>query len=369
LAPWKISSRDTTKAANPVKRKRGIHAVAELAGVSISTVSRVMNGATNVDPKISRRVWKAVAETKYVPNRHAQALISGRTRLIGLLVPDIMNPFFPELIHGFEQAAAAEGFGILIGSTHDHPTETEEWVQRMLQHGIEGLALLTFKEESAQVYSLLRNIPWVQIETGARAVGPETVAIDYEFGTRQAVQHLAALGHRDIVFAAGASQDFTAELRREAFRKSMREIGIAPEENIYDEEHTLEGGIAAARKILNRPALPTALICSNDLMAIGALKILHFAGFGVPGDISLIGLDDIHLAQFTSPPLTTIRLPRTKLAEVCFEALFQKLRPNERAARNDSVATDLIVRESTGFPPHAPQSKAGKLRKPGAASA
>jgi len=363
LAPRTKASQDGEKAARPVKHKRGIHAVAELAGVSISTVSRVMNGATNVDPKISRRVWKAVSETAYVPNRHAQALISGRTRLIGLLVPDIMNPFFPELIHGFEQAAAAEGFGILIGSTHDHPQETEEWVRRMLQHGIEGLALLTFKEENAQVYNLLKTIPWVQVETSARSKGPEVVTIDYETGIRQAVQHLAALGHRDIIFAAGGADDFTAELRRQSFRKAMREIGIALEENIYDEDHTLEGGISAAHKILKRATLPTGLICSNDLMAIGALKILHSAGYEVPGDISLIGLDDIHLAQFTSPPLTTIRLPRTKLAEACFEALFQKLRPNERPTRSESVSTDLIVRETTDFPPHALQSKASQRRR------
>jgi DNA-binding LacI/PurR family transcriptional regulator len=341
-----------------VKGKRGIHAVAELAGVSISTVSRVMNGATNVDIKISRRVWKAISEISYVPNRHAQALISGRTRLIGLLVPDIMNPFFPELIHGFEQAAAAEGFGIMIGSTHDHSNETEEWVRRMLQHGIEGLALLTFKEESADVYAQLRNIPWVQLEIGPKAKGPSTVSIDYEPGIRQAVQHLAALGHRDIVFAAGAAGDFTAELRRRAFRKSIAEIGVALESRIFSEDHTLEGGIAAANEILKRAALPTAIICSNDLMAIGVLKILHASGLRVPQDVSLVGLDDIHFAQFTSPPLTTIRLPRTQLAQICFETLFQVLRPNGQPPGERRVRTDLIVRESTGFPPHAIQSKA-----------
>lgn len=356
-------SRVATKATKPLKLKRGIHAVADLAGVSISTVSRVMNGATNVDSKISRRVWKAVSDTAYVPNRNAQALISGRTRLIGLLVPDIMNPFFPELIHGFEQAAAVEGFGILIGSTHDQAEQTAEWVRRMLQHGIEGLALLTFKEESAEVYGLLRKVPWVQIEISADAKGPGVIPIDYEPGIRQAVQHLAALGHRDIVFAAGAANDFTAERRRKAFRKAMREIGVSIESIVYNEDHTLEGGISAAQKILKREVLPTAIVCSNDLMAIGALKVLHSAGLHVPSDVSLIGLDDIHLAQFTSPPLSTIRLPRTQLAETCFERLFQMLRPNTRPPRGEQVSTDLIVRESTGFPRHALQAKATKARQ------
>ena len=340
--------------------KRGIHAVAERAGVSIATVSRVMNGVTNVDAKLARKVWKAVSETEYVPNRHAQALISGRTRLIGLLVPDIMNPFFPELIHGFEQAATAQGFGILIGSTHDVASETEDWARRMLEHGVEGLALLTFKEEDPHLYDLLKKTPMVQIEAGKTPDGPEIIAVDYETGIRQAVQHLAALGHRDIVFAAGSPDNFTAELRRTCFRKAMREIGIVVTNGIFDEDHTLEGGIAAANKILGRKILPTAMICSNDLMAIGALKILHSRGLEVPKDMSLIGLDDIHLAEFTSPPLTTVRIPRTQLAEACFDLLFRKLRPYEDAPTRQIVSTYLVIRESTGFPPHALQAAAAK---------
>ncbi len=331
-----------------------------------------MNGAKNVDAKLSRKVWQAVSETGYVPNRQAQALISGRTGLIGLLVPDIMNPFFPELIHGFEQAATAKGFGILIGSTHDVPSETEDWVQRMLKHGVEGLALLTFKEEDPQLYRLLKNTPTVQIEAGKIPEGPAVIAVDYEPGIRQAVQHLAALGHRDIVFAAGAAQNFTAELRRNCFRKAMSEIGIAVKNTIFDEDHTLEGGIAAARKILQRKVLPTALICSNDLMAIGALKILHSKGIQVPKNMSVIGLDDIHFAEFTSPPLTTVRIPRTQLSEACFEVLFQKLRPKEGAPPLcQVVATNLVIRESTGFPPHAIQSSGiakGKRRQSAPAS-
>ncbi len=336
------------------KTKRGIHAVAERAGVSIATVSRVMNGVMNVDAKLSRKVWRAVDEMEYVPNRHAQALISGRTGLIGLLVPDIMNPFFPELIEGFEQAATTQGFGILIGSTHDVASEAEDWVRRMLQHGVEGLALLTFKEEDPHLYDLLKNTPTVQIQAGGIPEGPEIIAVDYQSGIRQAVQHLAALGHRDIVFAAGARGNFTADLRRDCFRKAMREIGVAVTNAIFEGDHTLGGGIAAAQKVLERKKLPTALICSNDLMAIGALKVLHALGLDVPRDISLIGLDDIHFTEYMSPPLTTVQIPRRQLAEVCFEVLFQKMRPKGAASPSRVVATSLVVRKSTGFAAFTP---------------
>ena len=143
----------------------------------------------------------------------------------------------------------------------------------------------------------------------------------------------------------------------------MREIGVVVTNAIFDEEHTLEGGIAAAHKILERKVPPTALICSNDLMAIGALKILHTRGLDVPKDMSLIGLDDIHLAEFTSPPLTTVRIPRTQLAEACFDVLFRKLRPYEDAPARQVVSTYLVIRESTGFPPHALQAADAKGKR------
>ncbi len=311
-----------------------------------------MNGAPNVDAKLSRKVWKAVEETEYVPNRHAQALISGRTRLLGLIVSEIVNPFFPELIQGFEQAAMEEGFGVLIGATNADPVRSAEWVQRMLQHGIEGLALLTFMSEPPHIFDLLKNTPTVQIGIGGGSQGVEIVELDYRIGLRQAVQHLAALGHRDIVFAAGSPEDPTAALREKWFVTSMREIGVvAGADHVFEEHHTLEGGIEAANRILQRKVLPTALICSNDLMAIGALKVFYSNALRVPQDISVIGLDDIHLAEFTSPPLTTIRIPRMQLAQVCFHMLLQKLRPQkDTALYHPTVPTILVVRESTDYP-------------------
>jgi DNA-binding LacI/PurR family transcriptional regulator len=351
--------------------KNGIHAVAELASVSMSTVSRVMNGASNVDARLKEKVWKAVAVVGYVPNRHAQALVSGRTRLLGLLVPEITNPFFPELIRGFEEAALAEGFGILVGSTNADIDRTKIWVQRMLQHGIEGLALLTFKRESDAVYDLLQGTPVVQVHVGTRIEGVNVVEVDYDAGIRQAVQHLASLGHREIAFAAGSPMDFTAAERLGCFRKAMREIGVtAPIEVILTEaheHHTLEGGIEAAHRLLKLKTLPTALMCSNDLMAIGALRVFTSHTLRVPGDLSLVGLDDIHLAEFTSPPLSTVRIPRLDLAQACFDTLFRRLKLNASALRGDDppttvqrVATSLTVRESTLYPRRRTQNQPNK---------
>ncbi len=329
--------------------KRGILAVAERAGVSIATVSRVVNGAASVDPDLSRRVWQAVEAIGYKPNRHAQALVSGRTRLVGLIVAEITNPFFPELIRGFEDAALKRGFGILVGSTNGDPTRTSTWVQRMLQHGVEGLALLTFVREEATVYQLLGTTPHIEVEVGAAAGGDATVGVDYAPGIREAVQHLRSLNHHDIVFAAGPKEDFTAAERERCFRAAMTDAGLKLRAgSVARSFHSLEGGIAIAESLLRRTKLPSALMCSNDLMAIGALRQLTSAGVNVPRDLSLIGLDDIHLAEFTTPTLTTVRLPRADLAQACFDALYRTIKQDETEGHwTRTVSTSLVVREST----------------------
>ncbi len=339
--------------------------MAKLAGVSIATVSRVLNGASTVNAKLSRKVWRAVAETGYVPNRHAQALVSGRTRLLGLLVADITNPFFPELVRGFEDAATKHGFSLLMGSTYGDPSRTGAWVQRMLQHGIEGLAMLTFMSEPASVYELLQNTPTVQVKLKEDFPGVESVEIDYRHGIRQAVQHLAVLGHRDIVFAAGSPEDFTAATREQNFREAMREIGVAiQDDGVFREQHTLEGGIAAAHRVLHRKQRPTAIICSNDLMAIGVLRTLQARDVHVPGEVSIIGLDDIHLSEFTTPALSTVRMPRIELAEACFENLLARLEGRAPLpAVPSALSTNLIVRESTDYPPQSGPLPAGANRK------
>lgn len=340
----------------PKAEKKGIRKVADRAGVSIGTVSRVVNGTANVDARLSQKVWKAVAEVGYFPNRNAQALVSGRTRLLGLIVADITNPFFPELVSGFEDVALKMGFGILIGSTGGDPKRTGTWVQRMLQHGIEGLALLTFRNEPPDVYQMVGGIPSVEVEVGRGESGIEAIEVDYGRGIRQAVQHLVVLGHRDIVFAAGPQEDFTAAERERCFKAAMLEAGCKlSETSIYRERPygILEGGSEAARRILLRPQLPTAMICSNDLMAIGALRMFNSHNISVPRDISLIGLDDIHLAEFTTPTLTTVRIPRTELAEITFAVLLAKLEGRPDLPKKErTIATHLVARESTNYPRH-----------------
>jgi LacI family transcriptional regulator len=335
-----------------VKTRVDIHDIAAKAGVSISTVSRVTNRAANVDPEIAKRVWKVIEKMGYSPSRSAQALGSGRSRLVGLIVPEINNPFFPELIQSFENVTLEHGYEMMLGSTYGDAARTEMWVRRMLQYGVQGIAMMTFGEEPESVYQIADGVPVVNAFCGVDR-GPHTcVQEDYASGIRQAVQHLMELGHSRIGFAGAEQSVYTARKRRQAFVDAMEAQGIAVlDEWVMESHDTLEGGAACAQEILRMRERPTAMLCYNDLMAIGMIDALHDAGLRVPRDISVIGYDDITLAHFTSPRLTTVRFSRREIAEKAFSTLrwyFEGM--DENGPQSKTISTELCVRESTAAP-------------------
>ena len=191
-----------------------------------------------------------------------------------------------------------------------------------------------------------------------------TLAVDYHHGIREGVQHLAALGHRKLSFISGPMHQRSAYLRKEAFLNSVAEIGVRPApEWLVEGDHTLEGGVQAMEQILKSKDLPTAVMCSNDMTAIGALRVLTSKGLRVPDDISIIGFDDIHLAEFVYPPLTTVRMARNDLARAAFSALRSHVEPSHSHTKKSwHIQTKLTVRRSTGYPPGADMKKA-KPRK------
>jgi DNA-binding LacI/PurR family transcriptional regulator len=338
----------------PRKREVDIRDVAKLAQVSIATVSRALNKVPTVDEALAKRVWKAAKDLNYFPNTQARALVSGRSRIFGLLVSDITNPFFPELMKGFEEIAVANGYEILIGSTNYEPERMVTCIRRMLERNVDGVAAMTFGIETPLLDELTsRDIPLVLVDAGPATPLSSALIIDYAGGIRQGVQHLAALGHRTIGFISGPLKQKSAELRKTAFLESLREIGITPQsEWLLEGDHTLEGGVQAMDQLLALPSLPTGIMCSNDMTAIGVLRSLARAGRRVPEDLSVIGFDDIHLAEFVYPPLTTVQMSRIELAHAAFKALrFHVEQPFQRPSpRSLSITTKLVVRQSTGFP-------------------
>jgi DNA-binding LacI/PurR family transcriptional regulator len=336
-----------------------IRTVAALAKVSIATVSRTINGSPAVSDRLSKRVWQAIEQLKYFPNTHARSLVSGRSRLLGILVENITNPFFPELIQSFEEIAVAHGYEILVSSTNSNPAVLTRCVRRMIERKVEGVAVLTFGEEEPVLDNLAHHdIPIVLAEFKLDDPKASTILLDYTTGIHAAVNHLVELGHRQIAFLAGPHNLHSAITRENDFRTAMQIAGLPIQKKwIVECDHTLKGGVAGFGQLRALSNRPTAILCSNDMTAIGVLRAAYHDGLRVPQDLSVIGLDDIDFAEFTLPPLTTIRLSRVDLARAAFEALRQQAEEpvNPKKQREFLVSTSLVVRGSTAVPPETAQ--------------
>jgi LacI family transcriptional regulator len=332
-----------------------IRTVAALAKVSIATVSRTINGSPVVSDRLSKRVWAAIEQLKYFPNTHARSLVSGRSRILGIIVENITNPFFPELIQSFEEIAVAHGYEILVSSSNSDPVVLTNCVRRMLERKVEGVAVLTFGEEEPVLDQLVHHdIPMVLAEFRPDDPKVSTILLDYTTGIQAAINHLAALGHSKIAFLAGPHKLHSAITRENDCRAAMEAAGLAIQKKwVIECDHTLKGGVAGFGRLRALPAQPTAILCSNDMTAIGVLRAAYMEGLRVPQDLSVIGLDDIDFAEFTLPPLTTIRLSRVDLARAAFEALRQQAEDphNPNMKREFLVSTSLVVRGSTAAPP------------------
>ncbi len=330
-----------------------ITAVAKRAGVSTATVSRVMNATANVSPETAERVREAVQALNFYPDTNARALGSGRSGLYGLIISDITNPYFPELVKAFEDIAVEHGQDVLIANTDYDPKRMETCVIRMLQRKVDGVAIMTSEMEERLIQTFAqRQIPAIFMDAVTGVRGASTVSVDYPGGIAQAMQYLFELGHRDIAFISGPLALRSAKARAEAFQAALREHGIKIRGGWLQEgDHRVEGGHHAMMRILESGSLPTAVMGSNDLTAIGAMGAIHERGLAIPRDISVIGFDDIELSAYTLPALTTVHVPRRELASTAFRALFRgREEPPGKGRRRHRhvIKTRLVVRQSTG---------------------
>jgi LacI family transcriptional regulator len=326
-----------------------IREIARRAGVSTATASRAINRVPSVDPQLVKRVWRVVDELGYYPNTQARALVSGRSRIFGLIVSEITNPFFPEIVQTFENLAVENSYEILLTSTIHEPKRMDLAVRRMIERRVDGVAILTFGMEESLLKDLrYRKVPLVFVDVGPDVDGIINIRINYENGIRQAVQHLAALRHTRIAFVSGPSHLKSAMARREAFRECMKEIGLS-DALIVEGNHQMEDGIRALRGLLAPNRRPSAVVCSNDMTAIGLMREAYEHNLKIPEDLSVVGFDDIRLAEFTIPPLTTIRMSQTELAGIAFRALLQEVERDSPSheRREYELDTQLILRCST----------------------
>ncbi len=332
-----------------------IREIARRAKVSTATVSRTINRVPSVDPQLAKRVWKVVEELGYYPNTQARALVSGKSRIFGLIVSEITNPFFPEIVQSFEDIAVRHNYEILLTSTIHDPKRMELAVRRMIERRVDGVAILTFGMEESLIEDLrFRKLPVVFVDVGPHMPGVSNIRINYQHGIRQAVQHLAALRHMRIAFISGPLHLKSAVARKIAFEKSMQEIGRElPAELMVAGDHRMEGGMKALVELVGLRDRPTAVVCSNDMTAIGVMREAYDYGMVIPRDLSVVGFDDIRLSSFTTPPLTTVQMSQTLLAEYAFKALINEVEgtsPSKEGTEYELV-TSLVLRASTALAP------------------
>jgi LacI family transcriptional regulator len=326
--------------------------IARRANVSTATVSRTLNQSGPVKATTARKVWRAVTALNYYPNSHARTLVSGRSRLIGLIVSDLTNPFFPELIRTFEDLASQKQYDLLLTSTDYDTSRMTTCLRRMLERKVDGVAMMTSEMDMSLIKELSkRSVPIVFMDVGQMGPRMSHVSIDYGNGIRQAVEHVVELGHRNIGFITGPLDLHSARTRRQAFVDGMRHHRIALERRLVREgTHTAEGGEKAMRELLKLAKVPTAVVCSNDWTAIGALHAIQASGLRVPEDVSLVGFDDIPLTSYTTPTLTTIRMSAKDVGATAFQALFSLIGEEHLEGDVYQVPTRLVVRESTARP-------------------
>lgn len=332
--------------------------IAREAGVSTATVSRVINNFNYVSPESRARVLDVVRRHNYYPSAHARSLASGRSNLIGLVISDIANPFFPELVKGIEAAAYEKGLEVILADTNYDPRRMSNYVRRFIERGVQGVALMTSEFNRALLDELARcEVSVVFLDLGKPGPHLSNLAVDYQDGIEQAVAHLVQLGHTRIAYVGGPPHLRSSRRRLNAFIKSYRKfIGRDHDDaHRYEGDFRMEGGIHAGEALLadarRAGTMPTAVMVANDLMALGVARACRAAGLSIPSDMSIVGFDDIALAALADPPLTTVTIPREVLGRKAIEALLATSQHPERQGLELEIPTSLVIRESTAEAP------------------
>ena len=325
-----------------------IRDVAKAAGVSTATVSNVLNKTGKVGRRTQGLVLLTVKRLGYLPNIHARRLASRDTRTLGIIVSDIENPFFPEVIKSFLARTRQLGYEAVLSDTDYNPRRTQEAALRMMAHNVSGVAIMTSEISARLIDELARRKIAVTFLDLAPARGyVSTLRIDYSSGIAQIVKHLYALGHRKIAFVAGRPKLKSNVARLEAYEKSMLALGLRPGPILHGDLR-FEGGLAAGLAIGHMTPMPTAVMAVNDLTAVGVLKGLTSAGYQIPRDISVTGFDRTRLAEYSNPSITTVDIHRDLLGQMAADALHELCSSATPHGREYEIPAELIVGHSSG---------------------
>lgn len=327
-------------------KRANIQEVAKMAGVSPSTVSRALNGFPGISEKTRQKVIEIAKKLNYKPNYRGQILTTKSTKNIGLLITDITNPFFPELVRGAEETASESGYTILLGNTSESIDKETSYLEFFSRGPVDGVIISASRISNEHIISLAEEgLPIVVINRILEHPKISYVSTDMEKGGYLATKHLIELGHTKIAFINGPSHSEAAERRLSGYKKALAESKIRYNSKLVSfNVPVAESGYKEATRLLNTEDPPTAIFTYNDLMAFGVIRAVKDLGVRIPDDLSIVGYDDIFFSSFTDPPLTTIRQPKEKLGKKAVELLL-KLMKGER--QGILVEPELIIRNTT----------------------
>ncbi len=338
---------------DPHRRRVTIREIADLAGVSIATVSRVVNGRDDVSPETRDLVQRIIREHGYTANRSARGLSAGRTGLVGVLVPLVYPAYFSAILSGAAEALHEQDIRLVLSPTqHEHDREVS--LLERLMHGMTDGALLVLPEESSdELENLLgQGYRFVVIDPLERLhERVPAVSAAHASGADQAIRHLLGLGHRRIAAITGPGGWLATEERRRGYRSALAAAGILPDpELLVEADFEISGGARAAGQLLDLPEPPTAIFAFNDNIAIGAIQEAKARGLDLPHDLSIVGFDDVEHATIITPTLTTIRQPLAEMGRMAVSMLLRLLARQRFETLHVELGTRLVVRDSTAPP-------------------
>jgi len=307
----------------------------------------VLNKTHYISQETEQRVLDVVRQLSYFKNVHARRLATGQSDLFGLVISEIANPYFPEIIRGFQAAAWERGFDVLLCNTEYNPQRTRSVIRKLIESDVRGVAIMTSSLERDIISELTEaGVGVVFCNLGPPMTLVSNVSIDYQRGISQAIELVVELGHRRAAVIGGPEDNHTAITIKHALVAGLnqRKLNSFP---VITSNYRVDAGASAVRTILSQPEIPTVIFCGSDLIAMGAMNALEEAGVEVPEDVSVIGIDDISFAFLARPPLTTIRVPRERLGTIAFQALDKMLKLKRRKGADYYLETELVVRKSS----------------------
>lgn len=329
--------------------------VAIKAGVSIATVSRVLNDSQKVNPGTRLKVKKAIKALNFQPSRVARRLRaqSGQSKLIGFVIPDIQNPFYVDVIRGVEDMASKMGYAIIMSNFSQDAAKEKLYLDIMRSESVDGLIVAPAHEHDREAINLIETgLPVVCIDRVLADIDVDVVVVDNRQGAREAIELLIKLGHRRIAYLSGPQKIPTYRERQTGYEEALRNHNIAVDKSLIKVgDSTHQSGKILTEKILKMSDRPTALFAGNNLITLGALEVLHAHHLHLPVDMSIIGFDDMYWAMSLNPPLTAVSQPGYEIGRRAAEMLFQRITDVTRPTAKVTLKTKLMIRRSSGAPP------------------